>query len=91
MERSWYWRLALVIGLIVGGLYVAAPSFIYLTSSPDVRRSKKLLAEKMPEGLPQLTDTKLDLVRACRADLLARWTASCVGQALDLEFVRVRG
>lgn len=52
MERSWYWRLALVIGLIVGGLYVAAPSFIYLTSSPDVRRSKKLLAEKMPEGLP---------------------------------------
>lgn len=52
MERSWYWRLALVIGLIVGGLYVAAPSFIYLTASPDVRRSKKLLAEKMPEGLP---------------------------------------
>ncbi len=51
MERSWYWRLALIIGLIVGGLYLSLPSFIYLASPSDVRRDKEKLKERIPEGL----------------------------------------
>lgn len=53
MERSWYWRLALIVGLIVGGLYLSLPSFIYLSSPAEVRRSKTALADRIPEGLPK--------------------------------------
>lgn len=49
MERSWYWRLAVIIGLIVGGLYLSLPSFIYLAAPSDVRRDKTALAERIPE------------------------------------------
>ena len=88
---------ALVVELIVGffdaegrqGEAMTAEAF--QEQAMQYVASRVAVGKKMPEGLPQLTDTKLDLVRACRADLLARWTASCVGQALDLEFVRVRG
>jgi len=53
MERSWYWRLALVIAIAVLGIYTAMPSFIYLSSTPEVRRSKTAIEDVTPDWLPE--------------------------------------
>ncbi len=58
MDRSWYTRFALVVGLVLLGIYYAAPSVIYFMSSPDVRRSRDALQERIPDWLPQ---TRLNL------------------------------
>ncbi len=53
MERSWYTRLFLVLGLMVLALYYAAPSIIYFNAEPDVRRTKKQIDKLIPESLPK--------------------------------------
>lgn len=53
MERSWYWRLSTVVGLIVLSIYYAAPSVIYFSAEPDVRRSDQKLAAAIPDWLPE--------------------------------------
>lgn len=53
MERSWYWRLVLILGAVGLALYSALPSFLYLSSPPDVRRSRALLKERIPDYLPE--------------------------------------
>jgi hypothetical protein len=50
--------------------------------------SRRAVGKKTPTHLPALTDDELDRVRACRAELLAQWTAVPAGGALDLRFVR---
>lgn len=52
MERSWYWRLVLVLGLMAVAVYYAIPSFIYFTADPEVRRHRKQLEQLMPEWAP---------------------------------------
>jgi preprotein translocase subunit SecD len=52
MERSWYWRFAVVVGLVGLAIYYSLPSAIYFLSEPEVRRSKAKLAEAIPEWLP---------------------------------------
>lgn len=52
MERSWYWRLVLVLGLIALAGYYTAPSVIYFMADPDVRRSKIKMEAEIPEWLP---------------------------------------
>ncbi|MCA9548955.1 MAG: protein translocase subunit SecD [Myxococcales bacterium] len=53
MERSWYWRLLLVLGLMALAVYYSIPSGIYFFSDPDVRRDKVKLAEAIPDWLPK--------------------------------------
>ncbi len=53
MERTWYWRLILVVGLLGLALYSAWPSFLYFGADPDVRRSKAELQQLIPEWLPE--------------------------------------
>ncbi len=52
MERSWYWRLATVVVLILAAVYYATPSVLYLTADPDTRRSEEKLEELIPGWLP---------------------------------------
>lgn len=52
MDKSWYWRLSLVLGLLLLALYAAAPSFLYFTAEPEVRRSRDRLKELIPSYLP---------------------------------------
>ena len=52
MERSWYWRLLLVVGLVALSAFYAAPSTIYFLSDPEVRRSEEKLKEAIPQFLP---------------------------------------
>lgn len=52
MEKSWYWRLVLVLAFAAVAVYYAIPSGIYFFSDPDVRRSREKLAEVMPEWAP---------------------------------------
>lgn len=52
MDKSWYWRLSLVLGLLLLALYAAAPSFLYFTAAPEVRRSRDKLKELIPSYLP---------------------------------------
>lgn len=52
MERSWYWRLVLVLGLMALAVYYAIPSGIYFFADPEIRRSRTKLAEIMPEWAP---------------------------------------
>jgi len=37
MERSWYWRIALVAGVLLFSLYQLVPSWFYFRLSPDKR------------------------------------------------------
>jgi preprotein translocase subunit SecD len=53
MERSWFWRLLLVLGLLALAVYYSIPSGIYFFSDPDVRRDKEKLAEAIPDWLPK--------------------------------------
>src|SRR5512140_1153548 len=39
MERSWYWRLALVVGVALFSLYQLVPSWFYFKLPPDVRNT----------------------------------------------------
>ena len=52
MERGWYWRLLLILGLICLAIYYAAPSIIYFDLPPDQRRSRKAIEEAIPDWLP---------------------------------------
>lgn len=52
MERSWYWRLTLVLGLVALAAYYVAPSALYFFSPPEVRRSKTAIKELIPGWLP---------------------------------------
>jgi preprotein translocase subunit SecD len=53
MERTWYWRLTLVLGLVGLALYYAAPTVLYLMAPPEVRRSRTAMEERIPEALPE--------------------------------------
>lgn len=53
MERSWYWRLVLVLALMAMAVYYAIPSGIYFFSDPEVRRSREKLAEVLPDWAPK--------------------------------------
>ena len=53
MERSWYWRLSMVVGLFILAVYYAAPSVLYFFSDPDVRRSDTELEALIPDWLPE--------------------------------------
>ena len=58
MERSWYWRFSMVVGLIVLATYYAAPSVLYFFADADTRRSPQALKELIPNWLP---DSRLNL------------------------------
>jgi preprotein translocase subunit SecD len=53
MERSWFWRLGLVVAVVALAAYYVAPSMIYFFSPPEVRRSKKELDRTIPKWLPK--------------------------------------
>src|SRR5216683_1834413 len=53
MERNWYWRFVLVVGLLVLAAYYVAPSMLYFNAPPEVRRSKDELKKLVPSWLPQ--------------------------------------
>lgn len=53
MDRNWYWRLFLVLGLTSLALYYAVPSAIYFFAPPEVRRSKTELAARIPDFFPK--------------------------------------
>ena len=60
MERSWYLRVAMIVGLVLLGLYVSMPSFIYLSSEPKVRRDKVALKKAIPNGANLAQRRKID-------------------------------
>ncbi|HET7754220.1 MAG TPA: protein translocase subunit SecD [Anaeromyxobacteraceae bacterium] len=41
MERSWYWRLALTVGVTLFSLYQLVPSWFYFKLPPDERATEK--------------------------------------------------
>src|SRR5512133_1260348 len=40
MERSWYWRVALIVGVAVVALWQLVPSWFYFKLSPDLRATE---------------------------------------------------
>jgi hypothetical protein len=85
---------ALVVELIVGffdaerrqGETMTAEAF--QVQAEQYVASRLAVSKKIPDGLRRLSDSELERVRARRAELLTRWTATPAGDALDLEFVR---
>lgn len=57
MEKSWYWRLTLVLGLAAFAIYHAMPSLIYFQADPECRRSRKCLEDLISKNLP---DTRVN-------------------------------
>lgn len=53
MESSWYWRLAIVLGVIGLSAYYVAPTMLYFLAPPEVRRSKEKIKEAIPDWLPK--------------------------------------
>ncbi len=58
MERTWYWRMSLVVGLIILAVYYATPSVLYFLADPDTRRNEEALKTLIPDWLP---DNRLTL------------------------------
>ncbi len=40
MERSWYWRIVLIVGVALFSLYQLVPSWFYFRLSPDARNTE---------------------------------------------------
>ena len=40
MERSWYWRVALIVVVTLGAVYVLVPSWFYFQLPPEVRTTE---------------------------------------------------
>ena len=40
MERNWYWRVALIVVVAVGAVYLLVPSWFYFRLSPDQRNGE---------------------------------------------------
>lgn len=52
MERSWYWRFLVVLGVGLLAAYYVAPSMLYLMAPPEIRRSKDEMRKLVPSWLP---------------------------------------
>jgi preprotein translocase subunit SecD len=53
MEKSWYWRLVLIVGAIALAAYYVAPTMIYFLAPPETRRLKDEMAKLIPDWLPK--------------------------------------
>lgn len=53
MEKSWYWRLVLIVGAVTLAAYYVAPTAIYFLAPPETRRSKEQVKALIPEWLPK--------------------------------------
>src|SRR5215208_4482493 len=51
MERSWYWRVALIVGVALFSLYQLVPSWFYFQLPPD-ERSTEAYDRSVPEWAP---------------------------------------
>lgn len=61
MERSWYWRLIIVVGLIGLAVYNVLPSVMYFQADPECRRSKECLKETLPKDPESRISFGIDL------------------------------
>jgi len=66
MERSWYWRLALMVGLMALSIYYALPSVLYFAQDAETRRLKvgeaaEPESESLLEQLGWLPDSRINL------------------------------
>ncbi len=53
MDRSWWWRLALVVGVTLGSIWFLMPTYYSLAVLPrEQRNNAKLLEERMPKWAP---------------------------------------
>src|SRR5947209_2098942 len=93
MERTWYWRLALIVGLSLLATYAALPSFLYLSAPPEVRRSKAELKKRIPTWLPKSRMSfgidlqgGLHLVMGVDADKAVQHRADRIGDELIDDF-----
>src|SRR5512134_333532 len=51
MERSWWWRLALVVGVLLFSVYQLVPSWFYFRLPPDQRAGERF-EESVPDWAP---------------------------------------
>src|SRR5512138_1644349 len=51
MERSWYWRLALIVGVALLSLYQLVPSWFYFKLPPD-QRNTEVYDQSVPRWAP---------------------------------------
>src|SRR5215208_4333237 len=51
MERSWYWRVALVVGVAIFSIYQLVPSWYYFKLPPD-RRNTEAYDQSVPRWAP---------------------------------------
>src|SRR5512133_455723 len=51
MERSWYWRVALIVGVAIFSLYQLVPSWFYFKLPPD-QRNGDAYDKSVPEWAP---------------------------------------
>jgi preprotein translocase subunit SecD len=52
MERSWYWRIALIALVALGSLYVLVPSWFYFRLPPD-QRNGEAYEKSVPRWAPE--------------------------------------
>ncbi|MGC3997277.1 MAG: hypothetical protein QM767_07130 [Anaeromyxobacter sp.] len=55
MERSWYWKLALVILVALGSVYQLVPSWFYFKLPPD-QRNGEAYEQSVPKWAPRAAD-----------------------------------
>ena len=52
MERSWYWRVALVVGVALFSIYQLVPSWFYFKLPPDLRNGEAY-DQSVPKWAPE--------------------------------------
>src|SRR5512141_2555107 len=51
MERSWYWRVALIVGVAIFSVYQLVPSWFYFKLPPD-QRNTEAYDQSVPKWAP---------------------------------------
>src|SRR6266511_5544628 len=51
MERTWYWRVGLIVGVAILSLYQLVPSWFYFKLPPD-RRNTEVYDQSVPRWAP---------------------------------------
>ena len=66
MERSWYWRVALIVAVAILSLYQLVPSWFYFKLPPD-QRNGEAYDQSVPRWAP---DAKKHLNKSDRSHVV---------------------
>ena len=75
MERSWYWRVALIVAVALFSLWQLVPSWFYFKLPPD-ERNGEAYEQSVPGWAPHRRSTTSTSASTSRAASTSPWAST---------------